>query len=157
MAPGNVEPTGEVMATWTCMGDALAWAGFSDFSTLGSEGWNICDVLGITCDSDLGDIGVLYKDYLADWKMQDAMGNLTKAKPGSVGKATRFGHAVRLACSTDLAYAEQATAQQELLCDVAPSRVGIIATAQSLADTVSRSLPGHGARKSYCLLGADVR
>ena len=113
IAASRAEPTPDIYATWSTVGHTLDWADFTEYSTPGSNGFNVLELLGVAHGDNIADIGTLcreeFESYVDDWMVTNAMGVQSRAKPGIRGKAKNAGHAMRLACGTEGTYASLAS------------------------------------------------
>ena len=90
VAASRAEPTPEVYASWSTVGNALDWAEFTDYSTPGSNGFAISDLLGVAHGDNIADIGTLcreeYESYIDDWMVPNAMGGKLRRNPAFEGR-----------------------------------------------------------------------
>ena len=85
----KAEPTVEEYCTRQTVGDAMVWAGFSEFDTIGSLGYSFLDMLGVQHSDSIADIGRSgaeeFEQYVDVWETANAMGRLARANPGENG------------------------------------------------------------------------
>ena len=112
----GAEPSFEQYSSWKSIGDALAWAEFSDFDVPGSVGHSLLEHLGMAANASMGDLCLVepedFKTELNEWSITTSLA-VRKARLGEKGRAIKAHHAIRIACGAASTIAErQAEASQ---------------------------------------------